>query len=71
LKRYKSPGINQISEELIEAGREMLSYEIHKRINSMWYKEDVPKQWNFKGYISPDRDQIPKELIQAGGEITF
>jgi hypothetical protein len=32
LKRYKSPGINQIPEELVEAGGNTISSKIHKLI---------------------------------------
>jgi hypothetical protein len=46
LKRCTSPGSDQIPEELSQAGREMLSSEVHKLINSIWYKQDVPNQWN-------------------------
>jgi hypothetical protein len=35
LKRYKSPGNDQISAELISAGGEILCYKIHKLINSL------------------------------------
>jgi hypothetical protein len=33
LKRYKSPGIDQIPAELIQAGGNTLRFEIHKLIN--------------------------------------
>jgi hypothetical protein len=45
LKRYKSPGSDQILPELIQAGGEILHSEIHKLINSIWNKEDLPDQW--------------------------
>jgi hypothetical protein len=45
LKRYKSPGIDQISVELIQAGGETLRSEIHKLIKLIWNKEDFPHQW--------------------------
>jgi hypothetical protein len=35
LKRYKSPGSDQILAELIQAGGEILHSEIHKLINSV------------------------------------
>jgi hypothetical protein len=35
LKRYKSPGSDQILAELIQAGGETLPSEIHKLINSI------------------------------------
>jgi hypothetical protein len=44
-KRYKSPGIDQIPAELIQAGGNTLRSEIHKLINSIWNKEELPEQW--------------------------
>jgi hypothetical protein len=45
LNKYKSPGIHQIQAELIQAGGEMLLSAIHKLINSVWNKEELPDQW--------------------------
>jgi hypothetical protein len=45
LKKYKSPGSDQIPAELIQAGGEALQSEIHKLINSIWIKEELPDQW--------------------------
>jgi hypothetical protein len=45
LKRYKSPGLYQISAVLIEAGGETLRSEIHKLIKLIWNKEELPHQW--------------------------
>jgi hypothetical protein len=42
---YKSPGSDQILAELIEAGGETLQSEIHKLINSIWSKENLPDKW--------------------------
>jgi hypothetical protein len=36
LKRYKSPGSDQIPAELIRAGSEILHSKIHKLIKSIW-----------------------------------
>jgi hypothetical protein len=41
LKRYKSPGIDQITAELIQARGEVLHFMFHKLINSIWNKEGV------------------------------
>jgi hypothetical protein len=49
LKSYKSPGSNKIPAELIQAGGETLQSEIHKFINCIWNKEELPDQW--KEYI--------------------
>jgi hypothetical protein len=45
LKKYKSPGSDQIPAELIQAGGKILPSEIHKLINSVWNKEKLPDQW--------------------------
>jgi hypothetical protein len=42
LKRYKSPGIDQILTELIKAGGETLHSEIYKLIHSIWNMEVLP-----------------------------
>jgi hypothetical protein len=45
LESYKSPGIDQITAELIQAGENTLSSEIHKLINCIWNKEEFSEQW--------------------------
>jgi hypothetical protein len=45
LKKYKSPGSDEIPTELIQAGGEILLSVIHKVINSVWDKEELPDQW--------------------------
>jgi hypothetical protein len=45
LKKYKSPGSDQIPAELIQAGGETLRSEIHKLINSIWNEEELSDQW--------------------------
>jgi hypothetical protein len=49
LKRYKSPGSDQILAELIQAGNEILCSQIHQFINSILDKQDLPDHW--KEYI--------------------
>jgi hypothetical protein len=44
LKKHKSPGSDQIPAELIQEGCEILLSEIHKLINSVWIKEELPDQ---------------------------
>jgi hypothetical protein len=41
-KEYKPPGSDQIPAELVQAGGETLLSEIHKLINSVWYKKELP-----------------------------
>ena len=45
LKSHKSPGIDQIPAELIKAGGRTIRSEIHKLINSIWNKEELPEEW--------------------------
>jgi hypothetical protein len=45
VKKYKSPASDQIPAELIQAGGKMLLSTIHKLINSVWNKEELPDQW--------------------------
>jgi hypothetical protein len=45
MKRYKSPGVDEIPAELIQAGGETLRSEIHKLIRLIWNKEELPHQW--------------------------
>jgi hypothetical protein len=45
LKRHKSPSSKQTLAELIQAGSETLWTDIHKFINSIWNKEELPDQW--------------------------
>jgi hypothetical protein len=44
-KKYKSSGSDQIPAELSQAGGEILLSAIHKLINSVWSKEELPDQW--------------------------
>jgi hypothetical protein len=44
LKKYKSPGSDQIPAELIQAGGEILLSEIKKLINSILNKKKLPEQ---------------------------
>jgi len=41
LQRHKSPGIDQIPEELTQAGGGKIHSEIYKFINSIWNKEEL------------------------------
>jgi hypothetical protein len=42
LKKYKSPGSDQIPAELYQAGGETLVSVMHKLITSIWNKEELP-----------------------------
>jgi hypothetical protein len=41
LKRYKSPGTDQIIGELIQTGSEILRFDINELNNSVWNKEQL------------------------------
>jgi hypothetical protein len=45
LKKNKSSGSDKILAELIQAEGEILLSAIHKLINSVWNKEELPDQW--------------------------
>jgi hypothetical protein len=45
LRKYKLPGSDHIPAELIQTEGEILQYVIHKLINSIWNKEELPDQW--------------------------
>jgi hypothetical protein len=45
LKKYKSPGSDQIRAEFYQAGGETLLSVIHKLITSIWNKEEMSDQW--------------------------
>ena len=49
---YKSPGTDQIPAELIKPGCRTIRSGIHKLINSIWNKEELPEQWK-KSVIVP------------------
>jgi hypothetical protein len=42
LEKYKSPGSDQILAELIQAGGKTLLSAIHKLVNCIWNKEELP-----------------------------
>jgi hypothetical protein len=45
LKKYKSPGSDQIPAELIQAGGKILLSAIPKLINYVCKKEELPEKW--------------------------
>jgi hypothetical protein len=45
LKKYKSRCSDQIPAELIQARGKTLLSAMHKLINSVWNKEELPDQW--------------------------
>jgi hypothetical protein len=45
IEKYKSPGSDQIPEELTQAGGKTLLSEIHKLFHSIMNKRELPDQW--------------------------
>jgi len=45
LKRHKSLSIDQIPAELIKTGGRTVHSDIHKLINSIWNKKELPEEW--------------------------
>jgi hypothetical protein len=45
LKGHKSSGNDEIPAEMIKAGGRTIHSEIHKLVNSIWNKEELPKEW--------------------------
>jgi hypothetical protein len=45
LKRHKSPGTDQIPAEIIISRSRTIHSEIHKFINSIWKKRELPVEW--------------------------
>jgi hypothetical protein len=62
LKRYNSPGVDQIPAELIRAGEETLHLEIHKLIKLVWCKEELPHQWK-ESIVVPIHKKVTKLTV--------
>ena len=45
LKRFWSPGTDQILVELIKSGDRIFHSEVHKLTNSILNKEELPEEW--------------------------
>jgi hypothetical protein len=45
LKRHKSSGVDQIPSEFAKAGGRTTVSEIHKVINRIWNKDELPEWW--------------------------
>lgn len=55
LKRYKSPGTDQIPAEAIQAGSSTMLSEILKLINSVWNNKELPEQWKVTIIVPIDK----------------
>jgi hypothetical protein len=59
VKSYKSPGADQIPDEMIQARGKILHSEIHKLIKLIWNKEELLHQWK-KSIVKPIRKKGDK-----------
>jgi hypothetical protein len=46
------PGMDHIPAELIQVRDGALWFEIHKFVNSIWNKEELPQQWKESVFVS-------------------
>jgi hypothetical protein len=58
-KRHKSPDIDHIPAELIEARRRTIRSEIHELIISSWNEEELPEDW-MRSIILPIFTKVDK-----------
>jgi hypothetical protein len=67
LKKYKSPGSDQIPAELIEVGGEILLSQTNKLINSVWNTEELPCQWKESTIVSINKkdDKLSSVIIEG------
>ena len=64
-KNYKSPGIDQIPIEFIKSGGRIFRSEIHKLINSIRNKGELPEEWK-KSNIVPSFRKGDKTYCRNG-----
>ena len=62
LKKYKSPGIDQIPAELIQDGGNSLLTEIYKLVLAIWKNEMLPEQW---------KESIIVSIYKKGEKINY
>jgi hypothetical protein len=55
LKRYRSPGVDEIPAELTQTGGKTLPLEIHKLIKLIWNREELPHQWKVLCYLFTEK----------------
>jgi hypothetical protein len=62
LRKYKSPGNDEILAELIQTGDEILLSAIHELMSSVWNIEELPDQWK-ESIIAPDNKKGNKLTV--------
>jgi len=71
LKGHKSPGIDQIPTEFINAGDIKIRSEIHKLIVSIWNKEELPEEYKILSSILLSRLTSYAEEIMGDHQCGF
>jgi hypothetical protein len=66
LVRTKSPGTDQIPAELMTAEGRKFHAEIHKLINSIWNKEELPEDWRSRSSYPSSRRAIKQIVVIIG-----
>ena len=70
LNNHKSPGTDQIPNELIKGGGKTIRCEIHKLITSIWNKEELPEEWK-ESNIVPVYKKGDKQTVVIIGAYHF
>jgi hypothetical protein len=63
LESYKSSGIEQTLEELIQAGGTKICSEIPKLISFIWNKEVLPQQWKESVVVTVYKMEIKVTVV--------
>jgi hypothetical protein len=58
-----SPGIAHIAAQLIKAGSRTVRSEIHKLINSIWNKKEMPETWKKSIIVSIYKKGDKKQTV--------
>ena len=66
LKTHKSPVIDQIPAELITTVCRTIHSPIHKLINSIWNKKELPEQWTESIILTPQKKGDKTDVILEG-----
>jgi hypothetical protein len=69
-ERHKSPGTDQIPAELIKAGSKRIRSEVHKFINYISKKEELPEEWR-ESIIVPFYKKDVKQIVAIIGAYHF
>jgi hypothetical protein len=71
LKTSKWPGSDEIPAAMIQAGGEILLSAIHKPVNSVWNKEELPNQWKESIIVPVHRRGVTKLTNNYRGEVVY